>query len=96
MDPSGESVPSEYIRQLASTRPVLEDQLEDIYQVLVAVGEGGELHQDSPLDSARSAYVAYLRERHLTFTQLAADVAAVCACVFLQESAYRPSGASNG
>jgi hypothetical protein len=43
------------------------------------------LREESPLDSARAAYVAYLRESHLTLNQLVADLAAVCACVFLQE-----------
>ena len=86
MRASMELVQSEYIRQLARARPALEDQLADLYQVLVAVSEGSTLRQESPLDSARAAYVRFLRESHLTFDQLAADVAAVCACVFLRES----------
>jgi hypothetical protein len=48
-------------------------------------GESGNLREESPLDSARPAYVAYLQESHLTFNQLVSDIAAVCACVFLQE-----------
>jgi hypothetical protein len=83
---SNESVPSEYIRQLAFARPALEDQLADIYAVLSAVSEGRELHGQAPLESARAAYVAYLQRRHLTFNQLVANIAAVSACVFLQES----------
>ena len=86
MQVSIEPVQSEYIRQLARARPALEDQLADIYQVLAAVSERGNLREESPLDSARAAYVAYLREGHTTFNQLVADIAAVCACVFLQES----------
>lgn len=80
-------VQSEYIRQLAVARPALEDQLADIYQVLAAVSEGGSSPEDSPLDAARAAYVAYLRERYATFVPLVADIAAVCACVFLHASA---------
>lgn len=80
-----EPVQSEYIRQLARARPALEDQLADIDQVLTAVTEGVNLREESPLESARAAYVAYLRDSHLTFEQLVADMASVCACVFLQE-----------
>ena len=80
-----EPVQAEYIRQLARSHPALEDQLADIYQVLTAVSEGGNLREDNPLDFARAAYVAYLRESHLTFNQMVADIAAVCARVFLQE-----------
>ena len=85
MQVSIEPVQSEYIRQLARAHPALEDQLADVYQVLTAVSDGGNFDEESPLDSARAAYVAYLRKSHLTFNQLVADVAAVCACVFLQE-----------
>lgn len=57
-----EPVQTEYIRHLACTHPALEDQLADIYQVLTAVSDGGNLREESPLDSARAAYIAYLRE----------------------------------
>jgi hypothetical protein len=87
MQVTNELVPAEYIRQLARARPTLEDQLADISQVLIAVSEGGDVREESPLGSARAAYIAFLRESHLTFNQLVADIAAVCACVFLQESA---------
>jgi hypothetical protein len=80
-----EPVQSEYIRQLALASPALEDQLADIYRVLVAASEGGNSHEKSPLGSARAAYVAHLRESDLPFDQLVADIAAVCACVFLHE-----------
>jgi hypothetical protein len=83
---STEPVQTEYIRQLACACPALDDQLTDIYRVLTAVSEGHDLHEESQLDSARAAYVAYLRKSHLTFNQLVADLAAVCACVFLRES----------
>jgi hypothetical protein len=86
-------VQAEYIRQLAHARPALEDQLADIYQVLTAVSGGETSRADSPLDSARAVYIAYLREHHLTFNQLVADVAAVCACVFSTRSL--PERASN-
>jgi hypothetical protein len=84
---SAELAPSEYIRLLARARPALEDQLVDIYQVLTGVSDGGNLGEESPLDSARAAYISYLRERHLTCTQVLAHIAAVCACVFVHESA---------
>jgi hypothetical protein len=85
MHSSVEPVQAEYIRQLSHSRPALEDQLADVYQVLTAVTDGGYLSEEGPLGSARAAYVAYLRESQLTFDELVADVAAVCACVFIQE-----------
>lgn len=77
-----EPVQVEYIRQLARAAPELEDQLADVYRVLEAVNQGGALREESPLDSARAAYVAYLRERRLSFNELVADIAAVCACIW--------------
>jgi hypothetical protein len=84
----GEPVQAEYIRQLAHARPALEDQLADIYHVLEVVNAADNVwREETPLDSARATYVAYLRESHLTFNQLVTEVAAVCACVFLQQPA---------
>jgi hypothetical protein len=90
-----EPVQSEYIRQLVHAYAALEDQLADIYRVLTAVSVGESLRLDGPLDSARAEYVAYLRERQLTFNQLVADVAAVCACVFLHDGACLTKCAPN-
>lgn len=80
------SVQTEYIRELVWACPALEDQLADIYHVLTVVADGGDVREESALDSARAAYVAHLRQSQLTFDQLVANIAAVCACVFLQES----------
>jgi hypothetical protein len=85
MQASIEPVQAEYIRQLCRASSALEDQLADIYHVLTAVTDGANLDQESPLGSARAAYVAYLRENQLTFDQLVADIAAVCASVYLRE-----------
>ena len=85
MQASSEPVQAEYIRQLSRARSALEDQLADVYHVLAAVTDGANLGEESPLGSARAAYVAHLRESQLTFDQLVADIAAVCACVYLRE-----------
>jgi hypothetical protein len=90
-----EPVQTEYIRQLVHRCPVLEDQLADIYQVLTAVSAGESSHAESSLECARAAYIANLRERRLTFNQLVADVAAVCACVFLHDGACLTQCAPN-
>ena len=85
MQSSIEPVQAEYIRQLARARSVLADQLADVYRVLTAVSDGGYVSEEGPLGSARAAYVAYLRESQLTSKELVADIAAVCACVFMRD-----------
>ena len=85
MQASTEPVQAEYIRQLCRASSALDDQLADVYHVLAAVTDGANLGEESPLGSARAAYVAYLRESQLTFDQLVADIAGVCACVYLRE-----------
>jgi hypothetical protein len=85
MPVSIEPVQVEYVRQLVRAHPELEDQLADIYQLLASGGERRELCDASPLDSARAAYIAYLHDSQPTLNQLVADIAAVCACVFLHE-----------
>jgi hypothetical protein len=90
-----EPVQSEYVRQLVHACPALEDQLADVYRVLTAVSVGESSRADGPLDSARTAYMAYLRKRQLTFTQLVAEIAAVCACVFVHDDVCLRQCASN-
>jgi len=85
MQSSIEPVQAEYIRQLARAHSVLADQLADVYLVLTAVSDGVYVSAEGPLESARAAYVANLRESQLTFNELVADIAAVCACVFMHE-----------
>ena len=85
MQSSIEPVQAEYIRELARARSALADQLADVYQVLTAVSDGGHPSEEGPLGSARAAYVAYLRESQLTLNELVANIAAVCACVFMRE-----------
>jgi hypothetical protein len=85
MQVSIEPVQSEYVRQLVRARPALEDQLADIYQVLAAARQRHTLCDETPLDSARAAYIAYLHDSQLTFNQLVAEIAALCACVFVQQ-----------
>jgi len=87
MEASIEPVHAEYIRQLSRARSALKDQLADVYQVLTAVSEGANVDEEGSLGSARAAYVAYLRESDLTFDQLIADIAEVCALVYFWELA---------
>jgi hypothetical protein len=49
------------------------------------ITDGANLDEESPLGSARAAYVAYLRVSQLAFDQLVADIAALCASVYLRE-----------
>jgi hypothetical protein len=92
--PQADLVRWEYIRQLVRAHPSFEDQLADIYRVLTTLSEDDRLRAFSPLDSARAAYVACLQERHVTAHQHVADVAAICACVFLQDVACLTPGRS--
>ena len=85
MQASTEPVQAEYIRQLCRASSALDDQLADVYHVLAAVTDGANLGEESPLGSARAAYVAHLRESQLTFDQLVADIAAVCASAYFRE-----------
>ncbi len=57
-----------------------------------------ELNCATPLESARAAYIAYLRARPPTFDQVVADIAAVCASLFLQSFVDQPDahGQENG
>ena len=74
---SFEPVQVEYVRQLVRARPALEDQLADMYQVLTAARQRHTLCDETPLDLARAAYIAYLHDSLLTLDQLVADIAAV-------------------
>jgi hypothetical protein len=85
VEPPPDLVRTEYIRCLRTARPALDEQLADVGGVLDALVDGAAASRSSALDRARADYLDHLRGRRITFDQQVAELAALCAFLFLPD-----------